>query len=302
MSRHRIQTCFVHVIFFFTFTFAYTDTGSAQADFSIGFTGGLNIASMHGSDIDALTETAHSKGAVKAAVTAGFSLTYKFKKIVAIQSGASITGKGFRVLLDQASGSGGSAKLYYRRSINYFEVPLLFKTIFTDRYSKISTHLFAGPAIGFPIFAEDKIYAKISQSTYMGGTERDTEVLDRLNLFRDETYTDSAGNELHYTFDDFHRRVDISLMAGLAFEKVYGFTSFYFEMKYNQGLLNFNDLSDKARKEIALYNNPDTSNVIVNEMEAKFRNFSISIGTNIYIGTYLRKYKSPSVPNRPKYY
>lgn len=86
----------------------------------------------------------------------------------------------------------------------------------------------------------------------------------------DEVLTDTLGNQFQYTFGDFYRWNDIVLIFGMTFEQRFHGAGIFLELQYNQGLLNFIDLSDHAKKVIAQYDNPDPSpDVTVEEYDAR---------------------------------
>ncbi len=67
----------------------------------------------------------------------------------------------------------------------------------------------------------------------------------------------------------------------------------FFECRYVQGLLNFNNLSEKAWKELKEYWSDD--GIKVTQLEAKFRTVYVSLGVNIYFNQYKN-------PNRKRIY
>ena len=80
------------------------------------------------------------------------------------------------------------------------------------------------------------------------------------------------------------------LILGMTFEQRFHGAGIFLELQYNQGLLNFNNLSDYAAKVLAQYNNPDPSpDVIVKQYDAMFRTISINFGVTIYIRESIRK-------------
>lgn len=106
----------------------------------------------------------------------------------------------------------------------------------------------------------------------------------------DEVLTDTLGNQFQYTFGDFYRWNDIVLIFGMTFEQRFHGAGIFLELQYNQGLLNFIDLSDHAKKVIAQYDNPDPSpDVTVEEYDALFRTFSVNFGVTIYIRESVQK-------------
>jgi len=257
-----------------------------------------NIATMHGSDIDELGKIAYSDAGARASGNGNITLTCMFNRILAVQTGVCMTGKGFRILLDQVSGSGGEGKLYLKRSVTYFEVPLLLRTIFLNKkgyYSGFAYHLFAGGAINMVVSAKEKLYAKyVYRDPYTGKiTGRETDEIDESDLMQDETIVDTLGNRFKYTFGDFYRRNDLVLILGMTFEQRFHGAGIFLELQYNQGLLNFNNLSDYAKRIIVEYNEPDpSSDVTVVQYEAMFRTFSINFGVTIYIRENIQKSSS----------
>lgn len=294
LTTHRKTLLFL--ILFFLNSFSQEVTAEKKfPEFVIGFSAGANIASMYGSEIDELGKIASGDVSPKASGNGKLTLTCMFNRILALQTGVWMTGKGFKIILDQFSGAGGDGTLYLRRSVNYFEVPLLLRTVFLKKkgnYGGFALHLFAGGAINKVVSAKEYLYAKyVYKNPYTGViTDRETDRLDKLDLMEEEVLTDTLGNQFQYTFGDFYRWNDIVLIFGMTFEQRFHGSGIFLELQYNQGLLNFIDLSEHARKVIAQYDNPDPSpDVTVVQYEAMFRNFSINFGVNIYIRESVQK-------------
>ena len=280
--------------------FAKSDK-SEYPSFSMAIQGGGNFATMFGSNIDALLSSACGDGTLKASINAEMSLTMQFNRILAVQTGIGGAGKGFRILLDYESGHLGKASLYYRRNISYLEVPLLLRSIFfAERGYNTggAFHLFAGPLLGIVATARDKVYAKITEVDWAGNETKKTDHIDNVDLMESVVWEDTASHKVHYSFDDFYRRVDMSLVIGFAIERRFSVSGLFLECRYVQGLLNFNNLSEKAKKELEEYYSDDIQGEFsIYQLEAKCRTIYVSLGVN----TYFKQYKNPS-RKRSTYY
>jgi hypothetical protein len=177
--------------------------------------------------------------------------------------------------------------MYSVRKITFLEFPLALR-LQTPFISKPNIRFFGfgGIRTGVVSKAVEKIVKETVTSNFPNeGESTDREDYKETDLFKSKTYTDAAGNQVHYTYEDFYRRGNVSLHFGFGVEKRYLNVGFFIQGQYVYGLLNFNKLSDKARKELALYNTDGkTSNVIfLGEPGAFFRSIQISTGLNIFI-------------------
>lgn len=107
----------------------------------LGIKGGVNIANVGGSDADYLADDniAISLDS-KTGFEGGIFFMYQFNKMFAIQPEAYYTMKGATY-----SESGGDLTL----SLDYIEVPLLFKFLIPIQGSNVRPAVFAGPSVGF---------------------------------------------------------------------------------------------------------------------------------------------------------
>ena len=137
-----------------------------------------------------------------------------------------------------------------------------------------------GPALSFVVVAKDEAF--ISYTT-PGNTKPKKERVDAIDLTKDEIYYDTLGNVLHYNFNDFYRRYDVGLVFCTGMNIVTSSTvDLFIELRYVQGLLNFNRLSEKAKEELVKFNQIDPSNIIIIESEARHRVMSVLIGAEFF--------------------
>jgi hypothetical protein len=132
---------------FFTIFFilaAFTSLSLAQMQ--IGPKAGLNIASIGGDDADQILDGQSLDS--KTGFCGGLFFMYQFSNMFAIQPEAYYTMKG-------ATYSEGGVDLTI--SIDYFEVPLLFKLLIPVEGSNIKPSIFAGPSIGFNMTSKAKV-------------------------------------------------------------------------------------------------------------------------------------------------
>jgi len=106
----------------------------------------LNIASVGGADADQILEG--QKLDSKTGFEGGLFFMYQFHKMFAIQPEAYYSMKGATY-----SQNGGELTL----TLDYIEVPLLFKLIIPLEGSKLRPAIFVGPSIGFNSTANAKV-------------------------------------------------------------------------------------------------------------------------------------------------
>lgn len=121
------------ILFFVLFMFSYVAYGQMH----LGLKAGLNMANLSGSDVDNLVGQSLD---TRTGFSGGVFFTYQFNNLFAIQPEAYYSMKG-------ATYSESGAKLTI--SLDYIEIPVLFKLIIPVEGSNIRPSIFAGPAIGF---------------------------------------------------------------------------------------------------------------------------------------------------------
>jgi len=187
---------------FFTIFFILAAlTSLSLAQMQIGPKAGLNIASIGGDDADQILEGQSLDS--KTGFSGGLFFMYQFSNMFAIQPEAYYTMKG-------ATYSESGADLTI--SLDYIEVPLLFKLLIPIEGSNIKPSIFAGPSIGFNMTAKSKV-------EFEGESEE--------NDFKDET----ASTEFSLAFG-----------GGLGF--MVGKNELGVDVRYILGLSTFDDSSD----------------------------------------------------------
>jgi hypothetical protein len=277
---------------------------AGESPVNFGFYGGLNFASMHGTDIDAMGLEYGNSAAGTTSGNGGIRIGYSLKNWLHVESGAFLSGNGFEFLLGSASGtvwSGGAPRnvtesIYSVRKVTFLEFPLLLKLETRPGDEDVFQLFgFGGLSGGIVTSAVDKIVRETTTSNIMdqnGSTDRND--LAETDLFKDRTITDSLGHQLHYTYNDYYRHGNISIVLGAGLEKRYQNFGFFLLCRYMSGLLNFNSLTDKARKALASFSyNSSSSNVVfLGEPTAFFKSFQLSAGVNIYLQrTYVVNYE-----------
>ena len=132
---------------FFTFLLVFVAfTSLSLAQMQIGPKAGLNIANLGGDDADQLLEGQSLDS--KTGFAGGLFFMYQFSKMFAIQPEAYYTMKGATY-----SESGVDLTI----SLDYIEVPLLFKFLIPVEGSNIRPSIFAGPAVGFNMTAKTEV-------------------------------------------------------------------------------------------------------------------------------------------------
>jgi hypothetical protein len=121
-------------------------TSISMAQMQIGPKAGLNIASIGGDDADQILEGQSLDS--KTGFAGGVFFMYQFSKMFAIQPEAYYTMKG-------ATYSESGADLTI--TLDYIEVPLLFKLLIPVEGSNIKPSVFVGPSIGFNMTAKAKV-------------------------------------------------------------------------------------------------------------------------------------------------
>ncbi|GIK62043.1 MAG: PorT family protein [Ignavibacteriota bacterium] len=141
-------------------------TSISLPQMQIGPKAGLNIASIGGDDADQILGGQSLDS--KTGFAGGFFFMYQFSNMFAIQPEVYYTMKG-------ATYSESGADLTI--SLDYIEVPLLFKFLIPIEGSNIKPAIFAGPAIGFNMTAKSKVeYESQSQENDLKDDTKSTEV------------------------------------------------------------------------------------------------------------------------------
>jgi len=131
--------------FILLLVFAALTSISLPQGMQLGLKAGLNIANIGGSDADNIIgESLDSK----TGFAGGIFFMYQFNKMFAIQPEAYYSMKGATY-----SEGGGTLTL----TLDYFEIPLLFKLLIPVEGSTIRPSIFAGPAVGFNTTANFKV-------------------------------------------------------------------------------------------------------------------------------------------------
>jgi hypothetical protein len=179
----------------------------------IGPKAGLNIASIGGDDADQILEGESLDS--KTGFAGGLFFTYQFSNMFAIQPEAYYTMKG-------ATYSEGGGELTI--SLDYIEVPLLFKFLIPIEGSNIKPSIFAGPSIGFNMTAKSKVE--------FGGETQE-------NDFKDETksteFSLAFGGGVGFPVGNGELGVDIRYVLGMS---TFDDSSDPWDLKNN--VINFN--------------------------------------------------------------
>jgi Outer membrane protein beta-barrel domain len=121
-------------------------TSISLAQMQIGPKAGLNIASIGGDDADQILEGQSLDS--KTGFAGGLFFMYQFSNMFAIQPEAYYTMKG-------ATYSEGGGELTI--SLDYIEIPVLFKLLIPIEGANIKPSIFAGPSVGFNMAAKSKV-------------------------------------------------------------------------------------------------------------------------------------------------
>ena len=129
-----MKTCATLLILFLTFT------SLSFAQMQLGLKAGLNIANVGGSDADYLVDEDVSISLdSRTGFEAGIFFMYQFSKMFALQPEIYFSMKGATY-----SENGGELTL----SLDYTEIPLLFKLLIPIEGSGVRPAVFVGPSIG----------------------------------------------------------------------------------------------------------------------------------------------------------
>lgn len=258
---------------------------------SLSFSVGMNAASMYGSEIDALKLQYFKGPYAKLGTHFGVVLSYSLNKsrIWFLQGEWSYSQKGFKADLSTSSLGEipygiSDVSMYVIAKRNFFEFPLVLKAkLCPDK--TVKPYFLLGPILSFVRLAKDQGYLTYKAVTnYNGDTEKKKENLGTIDYFKDTVYVDSTGNQLHYSFNDFYRRYDIGALSGAGLEFIVSKNvGLLFDARYVLGLMNFNHLSAKARKEIAAMNKSGSSQVVIlGDPVAKYGTWTFSSGLEFF--------------------
>jgi hypothetical protein len=271
--------------------YCFTQTQDFPVNF--GLMGGLNVSYMEGSEIDALQNKYKNSPAPNNFSNFGLRFAYSLQKWIEIESGAFFSGNGFDLLLETSSNTAlknsgpqtVTTKLFRKRKIVFMEFPLALR-LQTPYFSRAAFRIygFGGARFGVVTKAEEKLVENTSTSTGIQ-ENNDKNTLQTIDLLKDRTITNPSGKQIHYTYNDFYNRTNVSLVFGAGFEKRFKIIGIFIQGQYQYGLSNFDKLSDNAKKEIENFGS-DTSKLSIlypDKSEAFFRSLQLSIGLNFYI-------------------
>jgi len=131
---------------------AFTTVSFGQG-MQLGLKAGVNFANVTGDDADGTNS--------KTGFAGGIFFMYQFSSLFAIQPEAYYSMKG---ATDEQALFGETAELTV--SLDYFEVPILFKVLIPIENSPIRPSIFVGPYVGFNTTAKAKL-------EYMGESEEE---------------------------------------------------------------------------------------------------------------------------------
>ena len=260
-----------------------------------GLVGGLNSATMQGSELDALEAKYGNSPQSSTLGSGGIRVAYALKQWLKFESGVFLSGKGFEIKVQGQSGVDWSgdmphtvdANYYFARRITFLEIPATLR-LQTPYFSsqQVSLYAITGLRFGFVVSAAEKYIEETVTSNFPDqGSSTDRNVISETDLFETQILTDTAGHQIHYSYDAFYRRFDIALTIGGGIEKRYNSVGFFLEGQYQHGFMNFNNLSATARKELAQFNSTATTSntAYFGQPEAFFYAMQVSVGINIYI-------------------
>jgi hypothetical protein len=134
-----VKKYFILVLIFAAFTSVSFGQGM-----QLGLKAGVNFANVVGDDVDGVDS--------KTGFAGGLFFMYQFNKLFAIQPEAYYTMKG---ATDEEAILGETATLTI--SLDYIEVPILFKVIIPIENSPIRPSVFVGPYVAFNTTAKQKL-------------------------------------------------------------------------------------------------------------------------------------------------
>jgi hypothetical protein len=176
-------------------------TSLSLAQMQIGPKAGLNLANLSGDDVENTDS--------KTGFAGGVFFMYQFSKMFAIQPEAYYTMKG---ATQKETIEDISIDITY--TLDYIEVPLLFKLLIPIEGSSIHPAIFAGPAIGFNTTAKVKAEAE--------------------------------GQSAEQDFKDNTKSTDFGLVFGGGLGFPVGKNELGFDVRYILGLSTIDDTADEA--------------------------------------------------------
>lgn len=211
------------------------------------FYGGATLRGTSGSEIDGTVDMFRDSANLNASSTVAmggagsFRIGYRFNRVASLYSGFDLTAKGYRLKLASAN----NMTLYYQQGGAALEIPVLFRPIFPVFNRNKSFILLTGIAPSFLLNDKLTIYEDksglIRTSNRTEHVEQDLigEPIELLN--RDSTMAHS------FEYEDFNRKVDMSLILSLGLETVLSKTVSYFWMcTYRHGLFNTKRITEEA--------------------------------------------------------
>jgi hypothetical protein len=264
--------------------------GLARADegehnFHLNFTGGMNSARMSGSEIDSWEELKGFDAYVATYGRGEITLSVPLSHWLNVEAGLGFGAKGFRIPEDISYGytwiSTNDSQTVREYAFYLLELPILIKPNLIFHENEYGFYVSAGIKPGLVIAAKETEYLETKSSYYVSGTTNDDSKVDStFDLFEDRTVIDGEGNEIAYSYDDFYRRFDLSLLVGVGFQKMWGTIGIAVGGLFDIGLLNMRQYSDDALDDIedAIANSTTDEPLFLDgSPEMRFRTLSLSL-------------------------
>jgi hypothetical protein len=243
-----------------------------ESKWSIGFKGGLNWASMYGSQSSYLVEEYGNSPTINNGPDFGLFLQYSPMKFVGVSVDIFFTTKGY----DAIFYDDGNRMDYMEAIRNYFEMPVIVKiqAPFPCRYNP---YIFFGTGPAINVTAENRY--RITTKSYgfdatgnLVNSKKDVANPVTVNLHHNSTIKDSLGNVIDYTFNDFHRWFDFPLVFGLGHVISFSKIDIVINTRASVSSLSFNRLSSSIKRDL------DSKGVTYRELEEKYINISMLVG------------------------
>lgn len=263
--------------------------------FNIGFTSGVNHASMYGAGIEDMEEEYDVSGRYTA--NSAFSFEYKPIQALGLELGVCFNGKGFKYEYTRRDENGARYDIEVIMKDGFIEFPLVAKPSIS--VNKARLYLVGGAAYGRVY----KASREVSVSAQYMGMDTTFELPSQDYYSEGEGYpVDTFGTLKYIPYEDLYRLDDFSVVLGAGIESKplhFGLpTSFLIDLRYSIGLRDHTRLTPEGRERLQKLadefqrfleeNNQDPEEYFSSDNSAsrapihKYSTFSVSVGFRMH--------------------
>jgi hypothetical protein len=278
---------------------------------SFGIQVGKTYSWATGSELDAFLEYFGSRPSGIEEMTYGMNIHCRIRPWLYVQSGIKIVPKGYEGLMAHHRKVTEESlftpyeeidRLYFRRTLSYVEFPLILRPTIAIGHRARLYGLFGG-WLGLLSKAVDELYTTHSEGTKYSVRETDRTQMAVFDLLEDQKLSDTAGTTISYAFNDFFSRQDLGLTMGFGLELPVGDFGLYAQSAWNFGMINFNQVSPSARRQLLAFGGSDgILKMLADNPTCYYHDVRLTAGLNVYFSAAgIPRASVPTIHSREQY-